>query len=55
VNGKLDPKKFTIKTIPKRFEKMEDPLDGVLGDGVDMAEALAAIAQRMGKKKAEGG
>jgi bifunctional non-homologous end joining protein LigD len=55
VNGKLDPKRFTIKTIPKRFEKLADPLDGVLGDGIDMAEALAAIAERMGKKKAEGG
>jgi len=47
VNGKLDPAKFTLKTLPKRFEKMEDPLAAVLGPGIDMATAIAAIETRM--------
>jgi bifunctional non-homologous end joining protein LigD len=47
VNGKLDPARFTLRTLPKRFEKMEDPLAGVLGKGVDMGVAIAAIEERM--------
>ena len=47
VNGKLDPARFNLRTLPKRFEKMDDPLAGVLGKGVDMAVALAAIEERM--------
>jgi DNA primase len=53
VNGKLDPAKFNLKTLPKRFEKMEDPLAPVLGPGVDMGRAIAAIETRM--KRKEGG
>jgi hypothetical protein len=47
VNGKLDPARFNIRTLPKRFDKMEDPLAGVLGEGVDMGVAIAAIEERM--------
>ena len=47
MNRKLDPANFNLKTLPKRFEKMEDPLAGVLGKGVDMAVAIAAIEERM--------
>jgi bifunctional non-homologous end joining protein LigD len=47
VNGKLDPARFNLRTLPKRFEKMDDPLAGVLGKGVDMAVAIAAIEERM--------
>ena len=47
VNAKLDPKNYTIKTIPKRFEKMDDPIAGILGEGVDMSAALGAIAARL--------
>lgn len=47
VNGKLDPARFNLRTLPKRFEKMDDPLAGVLGKGVDMAIAIAAIEERM--------
>jgi bifunctional non-homologous end joining protein LigD len=46
VTARLDPARFTIRTIPKRFEEMPDPCAGVLGKGVDMAKALAAIAKR---------
>jgi bifunctional non-homologous end joining protein LigD len=47
VNGKLDPAKFTLKTLPKRFEKMEDPLTPVLGKGIDMGTAIAAVEAMM--------
>jgi bifunctional non-homologous end joining protein LigD len=43
VNARLDPAAFTIVTIPKRFEAMEDPMTPVLGEGVDMAAAIARI------------
>jgi len=47
VNARLDPARFTIRTIPERFEEMEDPLRAVLGEGIDMAEAIAAIERRI--------
>ena len=47
VNGKLDPAKFTLKTLPKRFERMEDPLAPVLGKGIDMGTAIAAVERMM--------
>jgi bifunctional non-homologous end joining protein LigD len=50
VNAKLDPAKFTLKTLPKRFESMDDPLLGVLGEGIDMGAAIAAIESRVKKK-----
>ncbi|HEX7078447.1 MAG TPA: DNA ligase D [Candidatus Eisenbacteria bacterium] len=50
VNGRLDPARFTMRTLPKRFEKMEDPLAGVLGPGADMGGAIAAIERRMKRK-----
>ena len=50
VNARLDPAKFTIRTIPKRFEKMEDPMRAVLGEGIDMAAAIARIERRVAKR-----
>jgi bifunctional non-homologous end joining protein LigD len=47
VTPRLDPAAFTIRTIPKRFETMEDPMTTVLGPGVDMAAAIAAIQKDM--------
>jgi bifunctional non-homologous end joining protein LigD len=47
VNGKLDPARFTLKTLPRRFETMEDPLAPVLGKGIDMGATIAAIEARM--------
>ncbi len=49
VAARLDPARFTMQTIPKRFETMEDPLRAVLGEGVDMASAIAKIERRMKK------
>jgi bifunctional non-homologous end joining protein LigD len=47
VTARLDPARFTTRTIPKRFEEMEDPMISVLGPGVDMAAAIAAIQRGM--------
>ena len=47
VNARLDPARYTIRTIPERFEEMEDPLRAVLGEGIDMAGAIAAIERRI--------
>src|SRR5262249_30288789 len=54
VNGKLDPLNFNLRTMPKRFEKIEDPLIGVLGKGIDMAVAIEAIGERMKRMKDAG-
>jgi bifunctional non-homologous end joining protein LigD len=43
VTPRLDPARFTLVTLPARFDKMEDPLRPVLGDGIDMAAALERI------------
>ena len=55
VGAKLDPARFTLKTLPKRFETMEDPLLGVLGQGIDMGVAVAAIEDMMQRGKKEEG
>jgi bifunctional non-homologous end joining protein LigD len=47
VNARLDPARFTIQTLPKRFQSMEDPLRMVLGAGVNMEKAIARIEKRM--------
>ena len=47
VTARLDPGRFTIRTIPERFASMPDPMTGVFGAGVDMATAIAAIERRM--------
>jgi bifunctional non-homologous end joining protein LigD len=43
VTARLDPARFTLETLPARFDKMADPLRPVLGDGIDMAAALERI------------
>lgn len=44
VDAKLDPARYTIRTVPPRFEKMKDPLRPVLGPGIDMIEAIGKLA-----------
>jgi bifunctional non-homologous end joining protein LigD len=47
VTARLDPSKFTIKTVPARLKRKKgDPLLGVLGDRPDLAAALARLAER---------
>jgi len=53
VKRSLDPAAFNLKTLPKRFEKIEDPLSGVMGKGIDMAEAIVAIEELMQRAKEE--
>jgi bifunctional non-homologous end joining protein LigD len=48
VNGKLDPRKFTLETAPARMKKLgEDPLAKVLELRPDLAGALARLAERL--------
>ncbi|HKA24519.1 MAG TPA: DNA ligase D, partial [Candidatus Eisenbacteria bacterium] len=47
VNARLDPARFTIRTIPKRFEKMADPLTMVLGPAFDMQAAIRRVEKRV--------
>jgi bifunctional non-homologous end joining protein LigD len=46
VNSKLDPSKFTIKTMPKRIDAKGDLWKGVLGKGIDMAKCIAALEKK---------
>jgi len=48
VGGKLDPRRFTIKTLPARMRRLkEDPLAPVLGTKPDLASALARLTERL--------
>ncbi|HEX5136304.1 MAG TPA: DNA ligase D [Planctomycetota bacterium] len=47
VTAKLDPSRFTIRTVPARLKrKKKDPLLGVLSDKPDLPAALAKLAKR---------
>jgi len=48
VTARLDPRAFTIATVPKRFAKLRDPMAPVLRDGVD----IAAVLGRLGRQRA---
>jgi bifunctional non-homologous end joining protein LigD len=47
VTGRLDPTRYTIKTIPQRFEKMPDPLAPVLTESINMTAAIARIEKQV--------
>jgi bifunctional non-homologous end joining protein LigD len=48
VNGKLDMGRFTIRTMPKRMEKIgEDPMRAVLTLRPDLAGAIGRLAERV--------
>jgi bifunctional non-homologous end joining protein LigD len=51
VTERLDPARFTMVTVPKRFEKMADPLAPVLTGAIDMAAAVARIEERLGEEE----
>ena len=50
VTARLDPARFTMTTLPKRFDKIADPLAPVLTEDIDMAAAVARIEQRLGEQ-----
>ena len=50
VTARLDPKRFTIKTGPPRFEKLGDPMAPVLRGSINMRDVLARIERRLGAK-----
>ena len=43
VTARLDPGRFTIRTLPTRLQETGDPMRPVLGPGVDIAAALARL------------
>jgi len=47
VTARLDPSRFTIKTLPTHLEKTGDPLALILTGGIDMASAIARIEARL--------
>ncbi|HEV8532679.1 MAG TPA: DNA ligase D, partial [Methylomirabilota bacterium] len=51
VTARLDPARFTMTTLPKRFDKIADPLAPVLTGEIDMAAAVERIAQRLGERE----
>jgi bifunctional non-homologous end joining protein LigD len=44
VNKRLDPSKFTMRTLPKRLEKVGDLWQPVLGPGIDLQGCLERLA-----------
>ncbi len=54
VTARLDPARFTMTTLPKRFDKMADPLVPVLTGTIDMAATVARIERRLGEGPTEG-
>lgn len=47
VTPKLDPKVFSMKTVPERIEKKGDPMKSLLGGAVNVAEAVARLEARV--------
>jgi bifunctional non-homologous end joining protein LigD len=47
VTARLDPTRFTIRTVPRRFARRGDPLAPVLGPGIEMPAALARMEARL--------
>ncbi|MGQ0571197.1 MAG: DNA ligase D [Armatimonadota bacterium] len=50
VTAGLDPARFTLKTIARRFGKGSDPLIPLLAGSIDMADAIARIERELGKE-----
>ncbi len=48
VNSKLDLRRFTLKTLPRRVKRMkQDPCVQVLDDAPDLEAALAKLGERL--------
>jgi len=46
VTPKLDSNRFTMKTVPRRFAEMKDPMAPVLGAEFDLEKALRRISKQ---------
>jgi len=55
VTARLDPQRFTMATVPARFEKMADPLAPVLKGSIDMALAVARIERLLREEQGREG
>lgn len=48
MDGKLDPSRFTIETLPKRLSRQKvDPLRAVLSEKPDLVAALERLHRRL--------
>ena len=47
VTARLDPARFTIKSVPARVDRRRDPMRAVLETSVDVATVLAALQAQM--------
>ena len=43
VTARLDPRRFTIRTVPARLDEAGDPMAPVLGEGIDVPAALGRL------------
>jgi bifunctional non-homologous end joining protein LigD len=51
VDAGLEPGRFTIRTVPERFERLgEDPLRGVFEARPDLGRALALLGERLQRR-----
>ena len=48
VSKRLDPSVFTMKTVPRRLERIGDLWRGVLGPGADLSESLNRLGSQQG-------
>ena len=51
VTASLDPARFTIVTLPKRFAKLADPLAPVFAGSIDMTAAIARLERRVDQSR----
>lgn len=54
VTNKLDPGKFTIKTIFKRLDKIGDIWKPILTQSINLAESIGCIEKYLGQEKKRG-
>jgi len=47
VTARLDPARYTIKTVPQRFEKIKDAMIPILTGSIDMAAAISRIEKQL--------
>jgi bifunctional non-homologous end joining protein LigD len=55
VTARLDPRRFTMRTMPARLERLGDLMAPVLTEEIDMGATLARIEREFGKRTAEPG